>query len=153
MSTALQSQPPSSSPAVLPIRTQALIAATAIRSGDRVVVIGQDGLDHLLGLARTGCRSASAFRSHTLSRGEEEGADVVWLTGIDAIDSDIDAIIDHLDTPRIVAIELTHDGAKARLPAVLGQLRAKGLVDQAVTRAGGRTVVVASRPAWLRRVI
>ena len=61
--------------------------------------------------------------------------------------------VDHLESPRIVAIELTRDNAKAGLASILGQLRAKGLADQAISKAGGRTLVVASRPAWLRRVI
>ncbi len=152
MSTALKLPASPSHPAT-PSRTQVLIAATAIRPHDRVVAIGEGSLDHLLGLAGTGCRNAAAFRSLSHCRGEEEAADVVWLTGIAAIDADVAAVVDHLDTPRVVAIELTRDCAKARLPAMLAQLRAKGLVDQAVSHAGERTLVVASRPAWLRRVI
>lgn len=153
MSTALKLQPSSPSSVATPCRTQVLLAATAIRPNDRVMVIGQGSLDHLLGLAGAGCRSAVAFRSQEHCRGEEETADVVWLTGVATIDIDIATIVDHLAMPRIVAIELTQDCAKARLPTLLGQLRAKGLVDHAVSKAGGRTLVVASRPAWLRRVI
>jgi len=153
MSTALKMPHPSLPSTIPPSRTQVLIAATAIRPNDRVVVIGQGSLDHLLGLAGTGCQSAAAFRSLSHCRGEEETADVVWLTGIEAITADVTAIVDHLNTPRIVAIELTGAGVTARLPAILAQLRAKGLADQAVSHAGGRMLVVASRPAWLRRVI
>lgn len=133
--------------------TEALILAAGPRPGERVVVIGPGSLGHLLGLARIDCAGAAAFRSVSACRREPERADVVWLTGIEAIDADLAKTIDHLDTPRIVAIELTHDGLKAGMAGILAELRVKGLADQAVIAAGGRTLVVASRPTWLRRVI
>jgi hypothetical protein len=153
MSTALIQQPSSISRAATACRTQILIDATAVGADDRVLVIGPSSLDHLLGLFRTGCKSAAAVRSHALCPGEGEESDVVWLTGVASIDAEVIGMIDHLDTPRVVAIELTRDCAKARLPAMLQLLRTKGLVDQAVSKADGRTMVVASRPAWLKRVI
>ena len=153
MSTALKLQP-SSLPAITTSgRAQILLAATAVRSSDRVVVIGQGSFDLLLGLARNGCKSAIALRSTARCRTEAGAADVIWFTGIEVIDADLAAAVDHLESPRIVAIELTRDNAKAGLASILGQLRAKGLADQAISKAGGRTLVVASRPAWLRRVI
>ena len=153
MSTALKLQPSSRPAITAPCRTQILLAATAVRASDRVVVIGQGSFDLLLGLARNGCKSAIALRSTSRCRSEARAADVIWFTGIEVIDADLAAAVDHLETPRIVAMELTRDSAKAGLASILGQLRAKGLVDQAVSKAGGRTLVVASRPAWLRRVI
>jgi hypothetical protein len=117
------------------------------------VVIGQGSFDHLLGLARFGCKSAVALLSSAQCLSEANAADVVWFTGIETISSDLATVIDHLVMPRTVAIELAQGNAKAGLPSILGQLRAKGLVDQAVSKAGGRVLVVASRPAWLRRVL
>ena len=153
MSTALKLQLSSLPALTTPCSAQILLAATAVRTNDRVVVIGQGSFDLLLGLARNGCKSAIALRSTARCRSEASAADVIWFTGVEAIDADLAAAVDHLETPRIVAIDLTRESAKAGLASILGQLRAKGLADQAVSKAGGRTLVVASRPAWLRRVI
>ncbi len=152
MSTALNVQP---APLLLipTANTQFLMTASAVGSDERVLVIGPNAFDHLMGLARNGCKSASAARRAALCRGEEDGADVIWLTGIDRIDADLTATVGHLDAPRIVVLELTRDCAKARLPNLLGTLRNKGLADQSIRKCGGCTVVVATRPAWLRRVI
>ncbi len=152
MSIALKQDVASISHLASPHRTQALIAASNIQPDDRVMVIGRAAVDHLLVLARTGCRTATAIRSHKLCRAGEP-ADVVWLTDVAAIDAETAAAIDSLDSPRVVAIDLTRDCAKAALLTVTEQLRAKGLVDQAIHKVAGRTVVVAARPAWLRRVI
>jgi hypothetical protein len=152
MPTALKQEPPSTSFTATTGSTEFLLAASAVRSDDRVVVAGQRSFDHLLGLVRSGCNSAATVRSHTLRRGEDD-ADVIWFTGVGSIDAEISASVERLDTPRVVAFELTQDNAKVGLPSVLGRLRAKGLVDQSVVKAGGRTIVVASRPAWLQRVI
>lgn len=153
MSTALKLQPSSHPALTASCRTQSLLAATAVRASDRVVVIGQGSFDLLLGLARNGCKSAIALRSTTRCRNEASAADVIWFTGVEASDADLAAAIDHLETPRIVAIELRREGAKAGLAPILGLLRAKGLADQAISKAGGRTLVVATRPTWLRRVV
>ncbi|MFD2232683.1 hypothetical protein [Phaeospirillum tilakii] len=153
MSTALKLQPSLPADVPTPCRTQILLAATAVRASDRVVVIGPGSFDLLLGLARNGCKSATTLRSPARCRSEVSAADVVCFTGIEAIDADLATAIDHLETPRIVTIQLTRDSAKAGLASILDQLRAKGFADQAITQAGGRTLVVASRPAWLRRVI
>lgn len=153
MSTALKLQPSSPSPNATQSRIQALIAAAPLRATDRVAVIGQGSFDLLLGLAGNGCMSAVAVRSPSRCRNEAGAADVIWFTGIEVIDADLAAAVDHLETPRVVAIELTRDNAKVGLASILGQLRAKGLADQAVVKAGGRTLVAASRPTWLRRVI
>ncbi len=153
MSTALKLQPASISPSATENRIQALIAVAPIRATDRVAVIGQGSFDLLLGLAGNGCMGAVALRSPSRCRNEISAADVVWFTGIEAIGSEIAAAIDHLESPRIVVIELSRDSAKFGLASILGQLRAKGLADQAISDAGGHTLVVASRPAWLRRVI
>ncbi|HIJ62556.1 MAG TPA: hypothetical protein HPQ04_07690 [Rhodospirillaceae bacterium] len=134
-------------------RTQFMIDATDIRPDDRVVVIGQGSLEYLLGLVRAGCRSAVAIRSQALCRFEEVTADVIWFTGVVAFDADFTSTFDHREVPRVVAIELMQDCTKARLSEILGQLRSRGLVDQSVRKVAGRTVMVASRPTWLRRVI
>ena len=153
MLTALKLQPPSPSPVAIPRRNQALLAATPIRAKDRVVVVGQGAFDLLLDLAQDGCTSAVAVRSPSHCRSAASVADVIWFTGLETIGPDIEIAISHLETPRTVAIELTRDSAKVGLAAILELLRAKGLADQSVGKAGGRTLVVASRPAWLRRVI
>ncbi|CCG40658.1 hypothetical protein [Magnetospirillum molischianum] len=149
----LQEQPPLSTGISSFCRTEALIAATSVSSGDRVVVIGRGALEHLLGLARFGCKCAGAFRSPSACRGDEESADVVWFTGVDAIDADIEAIIDHLDTPRAVAIELNQADIWGGTASIVGRLRAKGFIDHTVAIADGHPLVVAVRPVWLRRVI
>lgn len=134
--------------------TEDLIAATSVRRGDKVVVIGRGALDHLLGLARSGCKSAAAFRSPSACRGDQDGADVVWFTGVDAIDATIETIIDHLDTPRAVAIELSQaDDLRGGATAIVGRLRAKGFIDHTLAITNGHPLVVAVRPFWLRRVI
>ena len=153
MSIALNLQTVPSSAHNTLCRTQFLIDATDIRPDDRVVVIGQGSLDYLLGLARSGCRSAVAIRSQALCRFEEVSAEVIWFTGVVSFDADFNSIFDHIEVPRVVAIELMQDCTKARLSAILGQLRSKGLVDQSITKVAGRTVMVTSRPTWLRRVI
>lgn len=153
MSTALKLQPSSSAPVTMHCRIQTLLAAAAIRADDRVAVIGPGAFDLLLGLSRSGCAGAVAMRSPALCRSEASTADVVWFTGLESIGPEITAAIEHLETPRMVAFELTRDSAKAGLASILGQLRAKGLADQAISKAGGRTLVVASRPAWLRQIL
>ena len=153
MSTALKQQSSAISRAPTPDITRLLIADSAIGSDDRVVVVGQGSIDHLIGLVRTGCKSAATLSPHALGH-TEDAADVVWLTGVDSVDDDLAATVAGLGTPRVVAIEFTRDGAN--LSALLGQLRAKGLVNQTVHRTGGAAggmVVTATRPAWLRRVI
>jgi len=133
--------------------TEALIAATSVSQGDRVVVIGRGAFDHLLGLVRYGCTHAAAFRSLSACRGEEESADVVWFTGVDAIDADIEAIIDQLDTPRAVAIELSRADIRGEASSIVGRLRPKGFIEGTAAGADGHPLRVAVRPAWLRRVI
>lgn len=153
MSTALKLQPSSPAPVAMHCRIQTLLAAAAIRADDRVAVIGHGSFDLLLGLSRSGCAGAVAVRSPALCRGEAGNANAVWFTGLESIGPEVSAAIDHLDSPRMVAIELTRDSAKAGLACVLGQLRAKGLADQSIRKAGERTLVVASRPAWLRQIL
>ncbi|OAN51331.1 hypothetical protein A6A04_16270 [Paramagnetospirillum marisnigri] len=153
MSTALKLHASSLSPSATQNRIQALIAAAPIRATDRVAIIGQGSFDLLLGLAGKGGMSAVALRSPSRCRTEAGAADVIWFTGLETIGSEIAAAIDYLESPRIVVIELTRDNARSGLASILGQLRAKGLADQAISNAGGRALVVASRPAWLRRVI
>jgi len=153
MSTALKLHPHSFPSSPVQCSTQGLLAATAIRADDRVVVIGPGAFDHLPGLARSGCKRAVALRSASFGRREMGAADVIWFTGVETIGADLHAAIEHLETSRIVVMELARDGAKAGLAPFLGQLRAKGLADQSLVKSGGRTLMVASRPAWLRRVI
>jgi len=134
--------------------TDALIAASSLRRGDKVVVIGRGALGHLLALARTTCKSAAAFSSPLACRSDQATADIVWFTGIDASDTTIDATIDHLDTPRVVAVELHHpDDLHGGATAIVARLRAKGFIDHTLIVSAGRPVLVAVRPVWLRRVI
>jgi len=153
MSTALKLKPSSLPSTPVQCGTQSLLAATAIRADDRVAVIGPGAFDHLPGLARSGCKRAVALRSASFGRREMGAADVIWFTGVETIGADLHAAIEYLETSRIVVMELARDGAKAGLALFLGQLRAKGLADQTVSKAAGRTLMVASRPAWLRCVI
>jgi len=128
-----------------------LVAASGIVARDRVVVVGHKTLDHLLALVRIGCWNAAAIRPEAAAH-LIEAADVVWVTDV-AGNDELETIIHGVAAPRIVAFELPGDGAKGDLRRLLGKLRAKGLVETSIYHAADGSVIVTTRPTWLRCVI
>lgn len=153
MSTVFKLRP--SAPPVYPTATitQFLIDVTGTQPDDRVMVIGRNSFDHLLGLVRGGCNNAVALRPQSFCHSAEMATEVVWLTGVTFIDAGLNAIVNHLGSPRVVAIELARGVRISCLTDILARLRAQGLVDQVVRGVDERTVVVASRPTWLRQIV
>ena len=132
--------------------TGLLIAASRIQPGERVKVVGRDAASHVVGLARSGCSSATGVHPDALFF-QREAADVVWLTGIDDVEARMTAALRNIGTPRVVAIELLASSEAARLSPFIRQLITKGLVACATHKTADSLIFVASRPAWLRKVI
>jgi hypothetical protein len=128
-----------------------LVATSDLRPTDHVVVIGRKLSEPLVRLARCTCHSATGVDPASLYM-RKEAADVVWLTEVGELDSQVMAAVVKMPGLRAVAIELTDATAVGKLQPFLRQLGAKGLVRYCRRRAGSRVVVAASRPEWLRWV-
>ncbi len=128
-----------------------LIEASGLRPDDRVLVIGRNVPDHLVGLARHGCGTATGAPADSPCL-RLEAADVVWFTGVDDPKVQVSAALGNIGEPRLVAIELLAAADADGLRDCLRRLAAKGLVHCACRRAAGRRIVTASRPKWLRWV-
>jgi hypothetical protein len=125
---------------------------SAIGPDDHVAIIGHHTLDSLLGLVRNGCSNVAAARPDYPCH-LAETADIVWITDVPAFDAEIVAIIRGLAAARVVAVTVAHGQATDRLPGLFDLLRAKGLTTVTTHAVTGGTVIVASRPAWLRQII
>ena len=147
--TAYRSNSPSSSssaPAFDPatIRSDHLIAASRVGTGDRVLVFGYYVLDHLVGLARhrvdtaMGVHAGYPYRPH-------EPVDVVWFTCVSDIDAEVTRLLGGLGRPRTVAIELMDGVEFGQLRRAIRRLREMGLAHTSYYKAAGRFIVTAWR--------
>ena len=128
-----------------------LLAFSALRAEDRVVVFGTKTLDHLLLLVKFGCKDVVA--GHPESQEHLAGpADVVWLIGADVLEFSQKALAHDLGSPRLVAIVIGPQDVQRDLKTVLSTLQASGLSKVAILTAADGTVFVATRPASLRLV-
>jgi len=154
---ALRSANPSRRPASTPAApipgdlTKALIKASRLTAGERVLVMGNGVARHLLGLAQWGCGAAAGCRAdgRILAR---EAAEVIWLTGFDESATLLDLLSTDLGPVRLVAFDLAAESDLDGLSACLRLLATKGLACCAYHPVGDRLVVTAARPAWLRWV-
>jgi len=129
-----------------------LVAASHIQPDDHVKVIGRSVANHLVALARCGCGSATSVHPGALFS-QRQKADVVWVIGADDIQTVMAGALRASGAPRVVAIELPLGAEWGRLQPVISQLAGLGLVSCTTHDVAGRLIVVASRPAWLQRVI
>jgi hypothetical protein len=129
-----------------------LIAASQIQPGDHVKVIGRSVVNHLVALARCGCASATSVHPSSLFA-QRQAADVLWIIGVDDIETILPAALRAIGTPRVVAIELPPGADWGKLQPVIRQLTGMGLVTCTTHDVADRLIFVASRPVWLQRVI
>jgi hypothetical protein len=134
-------------------QTANILQTAGIRDGDHVVVIGRKTLDHLIGLTRRNCRSVTAIHP-TRSFPSFDKVDVIWVTvGVKA-DLSLLPLIQNVQGLRTIVIELANIGAGSQLSLLLEKLRFMGFV-QVVSHgtADRKTVMMVSRPDWLRRIV
>ena len=133
-------------------RTALLLRTAGIRDSDDVVVIGRKTLDQLIALNRLNCRSVIAINpDRPLPRIAK--ADVIWVTDGVKADLSLLPLISDAEWLRAVVIDQADTGAASGLHLLLKELRFRGFAHEVSHGAGGHTSVIASRPAWLRRVI
>jgi len=133
-------------------QTALLLRTAGIRDSDDVVVIGRKTLDHLIALNRLNCRSVIAINpDRQLPRIAK--ADVIWVT--DGVKADISLLplIQDAEWLRAVIVDQADTGAASDLHLLLKELRFRGFTHEVSHGAGGHTSVIASRPAWLRRIV
>jgi hypothetical protein len=133
-------------------QTALLLRTAGIRDSDDVVVIGRKTLDHLIALNRLNCRSVIAINpDRPLPRIAK--ADVIWVT--DGVKADISLLplISDAEWLRAIVIDQADTGAASDLHLLLKELRFRGFTHEVSHGAGGHTSVIASRPAWLRRIV
>ena len=134
------------------VRTALLLRAAGIRDSDDVVVIGRKTLDHLIALNRLNCRSVIAINpDRPLPRIAK--ADVIWVTDGIKADSSLLPLIHDAQWLRAVVIDQADTGAASDLHLLLKELRFRGFAHEVSHGAKGHSWVIASRPAWLRRII
>jgi hypothetical protein len=123
-----------------------LIAASGVRARDRVLVFGYDVLDHLVGLARSGVKSALGVYGGYRYR-PHDPVDVVWFTTVCDIDAEVIRLLGAIGSPRLVAVELMLPSEFGQLRRLLWRLRAIGLTDTSYYKAGARFILTAWRSA------
>ena len=128
-----------------------LIRVAEIGVSDRVLIVGRNVIEQVLGLVRAGCRSVLSLRAgSSCPRGE--AADILWLSGLDDAHDRLAAALEGGEGPRVVVVESDGANAEAGLRPLFRQLRAKGFVRFTTHRDGSRIALVAARPSWLQRV-
>jgi hypothetical protein len=132
--------------ASLPGFSEHLIAASGVRARDRVLVFGYNFLDHLVGLARSGVKSAQGVHGGYRYR-PHDPVDVVWFTTVCDIDDEVVRLLGAIGRPRLVAVELMLPSEFGQLRRLLWRLRAIGLTDTSYYKAGARFILTAWRSA------
>jgi hypothetical protein len=126
-----------------------LIDSSALHPEDRVLVIGHKLSAALIALAHSGCGAASGVDPASIHL-RRDGAEVVWLTGVDEIAPPVAAAVGRMPSLRLVAIELETPAALPKLQVFLRRLREMGLVGQTIHHVGGKLVIVARQGEWLQ---
>lgn len=150
--TTIDSVPqPSPLPAAPGLPTRVLHIA-GIRATDQVIVVGRRTLEHMLACHRHECRAVIAIHPDR-PMPAIPAADAIWLADGTTVTPKMMAVIQGARNLRTVVVETTGSGTRHRLPQLLDDLRFEGFVQVAAYEVGGRHLVVAARPDWLRRIV